>query len=332
MYIKQVVLEGFKSYAQRTEVVGFDPLFNAITGLNGSGKSNILDGICFLLGITNLSQVAVQPKLVIIHAHVPVHAAVFRTRTQLYVRVRVIAHSAGILFYRCLAYGLTYLRTCSQPALSLPHRGWLHVYAGLIKLHPKLSNHSQRNNLSVLIITVQTNTQTTSNYSTCVSAHLLCLLLLALQVRAGTLQELVYKGGQAGITKATVTITFDNTDKQQSPLGYETYDEITVSRQVLPRDIPPLLLCLPLSVSVCLSLSLSVCLCLSLSLSVCLCLSLSVSVSLSVCLLVFLYLLSFRSFYLSNNPHKQLSMSRTGHPSATSPSNTEANTETHPHS
>lgn len=57
MYIKSIVLEGFKSYAQRTEVRGFDPLFNAITGLNGSGKSNILDSICFLLGITNLSQV-----------------------------------------------------------------------------------------------------------------------------------------------------------------------------------------------------------------------------------------------------------------------------------
>ena len=57
MYIKQVVLDGFKSYAQRTEINGFDPLFNAITGLNGSGKSNILDAICFLLGISNLSQV-----------------------------------------------------------------------------------------------------------------------------------------------------------------------------------------------------------------------------------------------------------------------------------
>jgi structural maintenance of chromosome 2 len=34
----------------------FDPHFNAITGLNGSGKSNILDAICFVLG-TNLSQV-----------------------------------------------------------------------------------------------------------------------------------------------------------------------------------------------------------------------------------------------------------------------------------
>lgn len=58
MFIKQVVIDGFKSYAQRTVIDGFDPLFNAITGLNGSGKSNILDAICFLLGITNLSQVS----------------------------------------------------------------------------------------------------------------------------------------------------------------------------------------------------------------------------------------------------------------------------------
>lgn len=57
MYIKGIVLDGFKSYAKRTEVNGFDPLFNAITGLNGSGKSNILDSICFLLGITNLTHV-----------------------------------------------------------------------------------------------------------------------------------------------------------------------------------------------------------------------------------------------------------------------------------
>lgn len=57
MHIKSIILEGFKSYAERTEINGFDPLFNAITGLNGSGKSNILDSICFLLGISNLSQV-----------------------------------------------------------------------------------------------------------------------------------------------------------------------------------------------------------------------------------------------------------------------------------
>ncbi|KAM6971763.1 structural maintenance of chromosomes protein 2 [Aplochiton taeniatus] len=108
MYIKSIIVEGFKSYAQRTEINGFDPLFNAITGLNGSGKSNILDSICFLLGITNLSH-----------------------------------------------------------------------------------------------------------------------------VRASNLQDLVYKNGQAGITKATVSITFDNSKKSQSPLGFETHDEITVTRQVV---------------------------------------------------------------------------------------------------
>ncbi|XP_043213989.1 structural maintenance of chromosomes protein 2-like [Amphibalanus amphitrite] len=108
MYVTSMLIDGFKSYGQRTEITGFDPLFNAITGLNGSGKSNILDGICFVLGITNLSH-----------------------------------------------------------------------------------------------------------------------------VRATNLQELVYKNGQAGITKATVSIKFDNTDKAESPLGYEQYDEITITRQVV---------------------------------------------------------------------------------------------------
>ena len=57
MYLYEIIIDGFKSYAQRTVVSGFDPQFNAITGLNGTGKSNILDSICFVLGISNLSQV-----------------------------------------------------------------------------------------------------------------------------------------------------------------------------------------------------------------------------------------------------------------------------------
>ena len=56
--------------------------------------------------------------------------------------------------------------------------------------------------------------------------------ILVIQVRATNLQELVYKNGQAGITKATVSIIFDNSNKKQSPMGYEMYDEITVTRQV----------------------------------------------------------------------------------------------------
>lgn len=69
MYIKTVVVDGFKSYAQRTEITGFDPQFNAITGLNGSGKSNILDSICFLLGISNLSQVCLHACLCVVHEY-----------------------------------------------------------------------------------------------------------------------------------------------------------------------------------------------------------------------------------------------------------------------
>ncbi|XP_042643504.1 structural maintenance of chromosomes protein 2 [Tyto alba] len=108
MYIKSIALEGFKSYAYRTEICDFDPFFNAVTGPNGSGKSNVLDSICFLLGITNLSQ-----------------------------------------------------------------------------------------------------------------------------VRASNMEDLIYKSGQAGIKKAVVSITFDNTNKKQSPLGFERSDEIIITRQVI---------------------------------------------------------------------------------------------------
>ena len=62
MFVEEVCIDGFKSYATRTVVPQFDKYFNAITGLNGSGKSNILDSICFVLGITNLSQVRLHRK------------------------------------------------------------------------------------------------------------------------------------------------------------------------------------------------------------------------------------------------------------------------------
>ena len=107
MWIKQVIIDGFKSYAHRTVVGPFDREFNAITGLNGSGKSNVLDAICFVFAISNLSQ-----------------------------------------------------------------------------------------------------------------------------VRVHDLRELIYKSGQAGIHKASVTIDFDNSDRDASPPAYIDHKTITVTRQI----------------------------------------------------------------------------------------------------
>ncbi|KIY44458.1 condensin complex subunit SMC2 [Fistulina hepatica ATCC 64428] len=108
MRIEELIIDGFKSYPVRTQITGWDASFNAITGLNGSGKSNILDAICFVLGITNISQLRCQNQ-----------------------------------------------------------------------------------------------------------------------------QDLVYKRGQAGVTKASVTIVFDNSDKDKSPEGFKDTDQITVTRQVI---------------------------------------------------------------------------------------------------
>lgn len=108
MKVEELVIDGFKSYSVRTVITSWDPQFNAITGLNGSGKSNILDAICFVLGI------------------------------------------------------------------------------------------------------VSTNS-----------------------LRAHDYQDLIYKKGQAGVTKASVTVTFDNSDKKNTPLGYTNVSKISLTRRIV---------------------------------------------------------------------------------------------------
>ena len=44
---------------------------------------------------------------------------------------------------------------------------------------------------------------------------------------------MIYKRGQAGVTKASVTIVFDNRDKKKSPIGFEEYGQISVTRQIV---------------------------------------------------------------------------------------------------
>ncbi|TXT15793.1 hypothetical protein VHUM_00296 [Vanrija humicola] len=117
MRIEELILDGFKSYPVRTTISNFDESFNAITGLNGSGKSNILDAICFVLGITNMQS-----------------------------------------------------------------------------------------------------------------------------VRANNLMDLIYKRGQAGITKASVTIVFNNQDRSKSPVGFENAAQITVTRQIAVGNVSKYLL------------------------------------------------------------------------------------------
>jgi structural maintenance of chromosome 2 len=63
MYIEEIILEGFKTYVNRTVISSFDAQFNAITGLNGSGKSNIIDAIQFLIGSTNKEMLRLKSGL-----------------------------------------------------------------------------------------------------------------------------------------------------------------------------------------------------------------------------------------------------------------------------
>jgi chromosome segregation protein len=49
-YIKKIELKGFKSFGPQTVKVNLDKGFTAITGPNGSGKTNIMDACLFALG------------------------------------------------------------------------------------------------------------------------------------------------------------------------------------------------------------------------------------------------------------------------------------------
>lgn len=61
-------------------------------------------------------------------------------------------------------------------------------------------------------------------------------------MRAQNQVDLIYKRGQTGTTKASVTIVFDNTDRDTSPVGFETLPEITATRQIAIPNISKYLL------------------------------------------------------------------------------------------
>ena len=49
MYIKEIKIQGFKSFADKIDIE-LDPTFTGIVGPNGSGKSNIVDAVRWVLG------------------------------------------------------------------------------------------------------------------------------------------------------------------------------------------------------------------------------------------------------------------------------------------
>src|SRR5947208_11873255 len=53
MYLKRLEILGFKTFAERTELL-FTPGVTGVIGPNGSGKSNISDAILWVLGENNV--------------------------------------------------------------------------------------------------------------------------------------------------------------------------------------------------------------------------------------------------------------------------------------
>lgn len=52
MYIKQIAIQGFKSYKNQVVTDPFSPRHNVVVGRNGSGKSNFFAGKLILEAVT----------------------------------------------------------------------------------------------------------------------------------------------------------------------------------------------------------------------------------------------------------------------------------------
>nr|UXY87569.1 structural maintenance of chromosomes 4 [Cryptomonas curvata] len=67
IWIKSIRIENFKSYNNLLEIGPLNPKINIITGLNGSGKSNLMDGFSFVFG-KRASKIRFKKLYELIHA------------------------------------------------------------------------------------------------------------------------------------------------------------------------------------------------------------------------------------------------------------------------
>ncbi|XP_047471240.1 structural maintenance of chromosomes protein 3-like isoform X2 [Penaeus chinensis] len=66
MYIRQIIIQGFKSYREQTVIDPFDPRHNVVVGRNGSGKSNFFYAIQFVLS-DEFSHLRAEQRQALLH-------------------------------------------------------------------------------------------------------------------------------------------------------------------------------------------------------------------------------------------------------------------------
>lgn len=91
MFLKSLEIKGFKSFADRTELV-FEPGVTVVVGPNGSGKSNIVDAVTWVLGAQGPRALRGSKMEDVIFAGGPQRSALGRAQVML-----TIDNSTGIL-------------------------------------------------------------------------------------------------------------------------------------------------------------------------------------------------------------------------------------------